>query len=99
MGNPNLNVYHSIDETDGKKIEHVYDEIKQNNESEYDELNQPRPVSWNVKPHSSRTANGILPKSCDNPGPSETIDNDPKLSEIPNKSTQRSSFSFYPGLK
>lgn len=77
MGNPNLNVYHSIDELDGKKVEHVYDEIKQNNESEYDELNQPRPVSW--KPHSNRTTNGFLPKSRDNPGPSTAIDKDLEL--------------------
>lgn len=81
MGNPNLNVYHSIDEMDGKKVEHVYDEIKQNNESEYDELNQPRPVSWNIKPHSSQTANGFLPKSCDNPGPSKVIDKDLELGD------------------
>lgn len=78
MGNPNLNVYHSIDESDGKKVEHVYDEIKQNNESEYDELSHPRPVSW--KP-PSRTANGILPKSRDTPGPSRDIDRDPELGE------------------
>lgn len=84
MGNPNLNVYHSIDESDGKKVEHVYDEIKQNNEAEYDELNQPRPVSWNIKPQSSRTANGYVPsKSRDNPGPSSrTIDKDPELGEM-----------------
>lgn len=81
LGNPNLNVYHSIDEMDGKKVEHVYDEIKQNNESEYDELNQPRPVSWNIKPQSSRTANGYLPKPHDNPGPSKVIDKDPELGE------------------
>jgi len=82
MGNPNLNVYHSIDETDGKKVEHVYDEIKQNNESEYDELTQPRPVSWNIKPHSSqRTANGYVPKSRDNPGSSKMTDKDPELGE------------------
>lgn len=82
MGNPNLNVYHSIDETDGKKVEHVYDEIKQNNgESEYDELNQPRPVSWNIKPQSSRMLNGFLSKSRDNPGPSKGTDKDPELGE------------------
>lgn len=81
MGNPNLNVYHSIDEMDGKKVEHVYDEIKQNNESEYDELNQPRPVSWNIKPQpaSRLPANGYLPRSHDNPGPSRAIDKDPEL--------------------
>ncbi|KAL0115633.1 hypothetical protein PUN28_010860 [Cardiocondyla obscurior] len=81
MGNPNLNVYHSIDENDGKKVEHVYDEIKQNNESEYDELNQPRPVSWNIKPHSSLVANGFLPKPRDTPGSSKMIDKDPELGE------------------
>lgn len=81
MGNPNLNVYHSIDETDGKKVEHVYDEIKQNNEAEYDELNQPRPVSWNIKPLANRTANGFVPKSRDTPGPSKAADKDPELGE------------------
>lgn len=80
MGNPNLNVYHSIDESDGKKVEHVYDEIKQNNESEYDELSHPRPVSWKPS-HSSRIANGFLPRSRDNPGPSKATDKDPELGE------------------
>nr|CAD7450125.1 unnamed protein product [Timema bartmani] len=28
-GNPNLNVYHSIDDLDDRKVEHLYDEIKQ----------------------------------------------------------------------
>lgn len=79
MGNPNLNVYHSIDENDGKKIEHVYDEIKQNNESEYDELSHPRPVSWKPSPLSSRATNGYVSGVRDSPGPSKTADKDPEL--------------------
>lgn len=81
MGNPNLNVYHSIDENDGKKIEHVYDEIKQNNESEYDELSHPRPVSWKSSSTLSRSTNGYPPTLRDGSGPSKAADRDPELSE------------------
>lgn len=59
VGNPN--VYHSIDEMDNKKAaEHLYDEIKQNNngELEYDHLDYTRPMSaW--KPHYQRMSNGF----------------------------------------
>lgn len=79
LGNPNVNVYHSIDEMDGKKAaEHLYDEIKQNNaEIEYDHLDYTRPTSsW--KPHYQRMANGFgtLPK--DGSGPSKSRDPDPE---------------------
>lgn len=77
MANPNLNVYHSIDEMDGKKIEHVYDEIKQNNDSDYD-LDNSRPTSTYNK--YSRMPNGF-PKSSDNAGPSTMRDKDPELGE------------------
>lgn len=79
MGNPNLNVYHSIDENDGKKIEHVYDEIKQNNdESEYDQLDNPRPISGYK--HFNSTPNGA-PALPDSAGPSRVKDKDPELGE------------------
>ena len=59
LANPNLNVYHSIDEMDSKKHEHVYDEIKQNNaELEYDHLDYTRAQS-DRKPHYQRMANSL----------------------------------------
>ncbi|XP_066581740.1 protein draper isoform X5 [Prorops nasuta] len=73
MGNPNLNVYHSIDDMDGKRIEHVYDEIKQNkgNDVEYDHLDYTRPLStW--KPHYQRMANGFGFKAKDLDGASSS---------------------------
>lgn len=77
LGNPNVNEYHSIDEMDGKKAEHLYDEIKQNNaDLEYDHLDYTRPLSaW--KPHYQRMANGFGSK--DGGGPSKLNDPDPEL--------------------
>lgn len=80
IGNPNLNVYHSIDEMDGKKVEHVYDEIKQNNdELEYDQLDNPRPVSGYKQ--FDRVPNGFTPNVSGNAGPSKLKEKDPELGE------------------
>lgn len=60
--NPNVNVYHSIEDLSNSKVEHVYDEIKQKEgqDMEYDHLDYSRPASsW--KPHYQRMANGIGP--------------------------------------
>ncbi|XP_047344535.1 protein draper-like isoform X4 [Vespa velutina] len=81
LGNPNLNVYHSIDEMDGKKVEHVYDEIKQN-DSEYDRPDHPRPLSTTWKSQYHRMPNGTGPKTQDDDaGPSQLKDKDPELGE------------------
>jgi hypothetical protein len=59
ISNPNMNVYHSIDEMDNKKSDHVYDEIKQNNDDlEYDHLDYTR-VQNDRKPHYQRMANSF----------------------------------------
>lgn len=71
--NPNVNVYHSIEDLrDDKKVEHLYDEIKQKEgqEMEYDHLDYSRPgSSW--RPHYQRMANGLGPPatSKSNGGP------------------------------
>lgn len=77
LGNPNVNVYNSIDEMDTKKAEHLYDEIKQNNgEMEYDHLDYTRPMSaW--KPHYQRMANGFGPR--DGSGTSKSSHQDPEI--------------------
>lgn len=66
-GNPNVNVYHSIEDLqDDRKVEHLYDEIKQKEgqDLEYDHLDYTRPgTSW--KPHYQRMANGFEPHSKD----------------------------------
>lgn len=71
--NPNINVYHSIDDLpDGRKLEHVYDEIKHKEgqvELDYDHLDYSRPgSSW--KPHYQQMANGLGPQD-DKPKPSD----------------------------
>lgn len=82
--NPNLqNVYHTIDEMDPKKIEHVYDEIKQNGpDTEYDRLDYTRPrTTW--KPHYHRMVNGI--------GTLNNGDDDDDNNSKPSTSTSKSS--------
>lgn len=85
LGNPNVNVYHSIDEMDNKKgTEHLYDEIKQNNaELEYDHLDYTRPLgAW--KPHYQRMANGFGP-SRDGSGSSKSGSTNPQDPEFGGK--------------
>lgn len=84
IGNPNMNVYHSIDEMDKQRSEHVYDEIKQNNvELEYDHLDYSRAQS-DRKPHYQRMANSLGSSCRDSAsGPSRPSSNnpDPELGE------------------
>lgn len=81
-GNPNINVYHSIDEIDSKKIinEPLYDEIKQNNgDFVYDHLDYTRSVSaW--KPHYQRMSNGFSPEK-DGSGSGKSNQHDPELGD------------------
>ena len=73
-GNPNMNVYHSIDEIDKHKTEHVYDEIKPNNvELEYDHLDYTRAQS-DRKPHYQIMANSFGTVPRDSGGPSRSLD-------------------------
>lgn len=66
---------------DGKKVEHVYDEIKQN-DSEYDRPDHPRPLSTTWKSQYHRMPNGTGPKKQDDDaGPSQLKDKDPELGE------------------
>ncbi|KAF7992839.1 hypothetical protein HCN44_005183 [Aphidius gifuensis] len=78
IGNPNINVYHSIDEMDTKKIinEPLYDEIKQNNNDfVYDHLDYARSSAW--KPHYQRMFNGSNSSSSkDGSGSSKSSQHD-----------------------
>lgn len=82
LGNPNLNIYHSIDEVEGKKVEHVYDEIKNSADTEYDHLDHTRSLSaW--KPHYQRMVNGIHSRiPPDGAGTSKKKDKDPDWGEV-----------------
>lgn len=77
FGNPNM--YHELDK---QKMEHIYDEIKQNNvELEYDHLDYTRAQS-DRKPHYQRMANSLGSSDRDSssgPSRSSTSENPPDL--------------------
>lgn len=76
LGNPNVNIYYSIDEMDSKKGEHFYEDIKHKTaEMEYDHLDySPAQNEWKLNYH--HMANGFGSK--DGSGPSKSKDQDPE---------------------